>query len=92
MSWIGGILLEAQSISDQGVTESGFLGEWKNQMPEAWRKHVALSALKVLRSHSFLSSHNILTILFSSANIPIHQKEQSSSATVQMIPRVVRWF
>lgn len=79
-------------MPDQGVTESEFLGEWKNQMPEAWRKHVALNALKVLPSHSFLSSHNILTIFFSSANIPIHRKERSSSATVQVIPRVLRWF
>ena len=39
-------------MTDQRVAESDFLSDWKNQLPEEWRKHTALSALRVM--HSFL--------------------------------------
>ncbi|MCJ1465876.1 hypothetical protein MMC07_004495 [Pseudocyphellaria aurata] len=50
VSWIGGLLLELQSSPD-GVAESEFLAEWKNQLPELWRNHALLRSLKCIYSH-----------------------------------------
>lgn len=49
VSWVGDILLNAQPISHeaQGISESDFLTDWKDLLPEGWRKHVTLGALKV---------------------------------------------
>lgn len=52
VGWVGGLLLEAQPTRSQGVAESEFLGDWKNQLPEEWRKHVDLSVLKCKYYHS----------------------------------------
>lgn len=64
MGWVGGLLLEAQPTRSQGVAESEFLGDWKNQLPEEWRKHVDLSVLKV-PPHSSSNSHDVLIVFFS---------------------------
>lgn len=34
-------------MSHQGISESDFLTDWKDLLPEGWRKHVRLGALKV---------------------------------------------
>lgn len=52
VSWIGGVILEAQLSSGEGL-ESDFLYDWQNQLPEKWRGAAKLSALKVLQ-HSKL--------------------------------------
>lgn len=90
MSWVGGLLLQAQSTPEQGVVESEFLGDWKNQLPEVWRKHVALSALKVSLSYFIIQIPWRTNHFPLSANTLTHRKEGSRSASVQGIPRVLR--
>lgn len=34
-------------MSHQGISEPDFLTDWKDLLPEGWRKYVTLSALKV---------------------------------------------
>lgn len=78
MSWVGGLLLQAQSTPEQGVVESEFLGDWKNQLPEVWRKHVALSALKVSLSYFIIQIpwHGLLTTFLSVQILsPIERKD-----------------
>lgn len=75
MSWVGGLLLEAQSTRNQSVAESEFLGDWKNQLPEEWRKHVDLSALKVLPSHSSSYSNDVLIVFFSVQILSLIERE-----------------
>ena len=53
VSWIGGVILEAQPSSGNGRLESDFLYDWQDQLPEKWRGAAKLSALKVLQ-HSKL--------------------------------------
>lgn len=62
VSWVGEILLEELSIPDQAVAESDFLNNWKNQLPEEWRKHAALSALKVMHWPLLESYVDLLTM------------------------------
>lgn len=47
VAWVGEMLLETQPLGDQGVAESDFLSDWKDQLPEEWRKYATLSALRV---------------------------------------------
>lgn len=53
VSWVGDILLNARPMSHQGISESDFLTDWKDRLPEGWRKHVTLGALKVSYFHFF---------------------------------------
>lgn len=46
--WVGAILLESQHPSTEGMPLSTFLEEWRNQLPEKWRKYAMLDVLKVL--------------------------------------------
>lgn len=48
VSWIGGVFLEAHSLSGNGCLELDFLHDWQNQLPEKWRGDAKLGALKVL--------------------------------------------
>lgn len=41
-------------MSHQGISESDFLTDWKDGLPEAWMKHVKLGALKVSYYHCFI--------------------------------------
>lgn len=62
VGWIGGVLLESESTPKGSIVELDFLSDWKNQVPEEWRKHVAASVLKVLNPCRFsywLSNHTL---------------------------------
>lgn len=48
MQWVGSTYLEAMAPSAESALErSEFLNAWKDNLPEAWTKEVALSKLPV---------------------------------------------
>lgn len=49
VSWVGGVILEAQEPfnTDFLESESEFIINWRDQLPEIWRENAKLSALKV---------------------------------------------
>ncbi len=66
VSWVGAMLLEAEAppLFDQGIAESGFINDWKDQLPESWRKDAALSALKVTHPLLPYFHHCVLTCVY----------------------------
>lgn len=65
VTWVGGVLLEELSSCKGGVTDSKFLHEWQNLLPEGWRKSAAFNALKVFHLHKNLiySSNRVLHVV-----------------------------
>ena len=45
--WVGLVLLQSHHMSTEVVVLSDFLQDWQNQLPEDWRNHATLDALKV---------------------------------------------
>lgn len=51
VQWVGNICLqragELEQANTEGVTQSDFLMQWHDLLPEGWRKHASLDLLKV---------------------------------------------
>ena len=45
IQWVGNVFLE--SAGESGVTQSNFLAQWHDVLPENWRKHASIDLLKV---------------------------------------------
>ena len=45
IQWVGNIILE--SAGEPGITQSDFLAQWHDVLPEDWRKHASMDLLKV---------------------------------------------
>lgn len=74
VSWVGNILLNARPMPHQGISESDFLTDWKDRLPEGWTKHVKLGALKVSYSLLLYSDQAVLITFAFSASILSHRK------------------
>ncbi|KAL9000091.1 MAG: hypothetical protein Q9169_001166 [Polycauliona sp. 2 TL-2023] len=45
--WAGTVLLEARTEDDTAMNVATFLHEWKEELPESWKRCATLAALKV---------------------------------------------
>ena len=52
--WVGNAFLQVAGKS--GIPQSDFLAQWRDVLPEDWRKHVSMDLLKVTFSTSLLLS------------------------------------
>ncbi|CAF9917969.1 hypothetical protein IMSHALPRED_003798 [Imshaugia aleurites] len=53
VQWVGIVCLERAGGSDtEGISQSDFLAQWYDLLPEGWRKHASMDLLKARYSHS----------------------------------------
>ncbi|KAL8692596.1 MAG: hypothetical protein Q9218_002412 [Villophora microphyllina] len=84
--WTGSVLLQSETADASPMTTSDFFRDWRDQLPEAWRKDATLEALQGMYSQPTKG-----TIVFDEAAITASPSASSISQPKASGPQARKW-